>query len=286
MDILFASAVGVTQDCVRRRFRSASCHACADVCPARAFSMTDGQISVDDSLCIECGDCLFVCPADAISGVSPQKRYQHDDALVGPFSHKAPTVNELLLWHAQRGVRSISLEAEGFTAWMVALAGLNLALRGFGEQTWTFRPALKKEIDAARRTLIHVPRDAVNARAVLPGLRQLRAAFPDFSEWHLTIDPEKCVLCGACWRSCTEKALSFEAGILAIEPGRCTGCGGCESVCHHQAVTLTPDKGAARRSERAAYASTCKECSRPFWTFNREDARCYLCQHHHYGMRR
>ncbi|RAU37354.1 4Fe-4S dicluster domain-containing protein [Enterobacter sp. RIT418] len=286
MEILFAQAVDVTQNCVRRRFRSASCHACADVCPARAFSMTDGKISVDASLCIECGDCLFVCPTDAISGISPQKRYLHDDALVGPFSPIAPTVNELLLWHVQRGVRSISLDAERFTAWMVALAGLNLALREYGEPVWTFRPVQQKEISVTRRTLMHVPREEVNACAVLPGMRQLRQAFIHFSEYDPDIDPGKCVLCGACWRSCTEGALSFEEGRLAIEPGRCTGCGGCESVCHHQAVKLAPYKGEAQRRVMKAHASTCKECSRSFWTFSREEARCYLCKPHHHGMRR
>ncbi len=55
-------AVDVTQACVRRRFRF-SRRACADVFrPAQAFSLAQGQVSIDTTRCIACGDCLFVCP--------------------------------------------------------------------------------------------------------------------------------------------------------------------------------------------------------------------------------
>lgn len=63
-------AVDVTQACVRRRFRFSSCRACADVCPAQAFSLAQGQVSIDTTRCIACGDCLFVCPVDAITGIN------------------------------------------------------------------------------------------------------------------------------------------------------------------------------------------------------------------------
>ena len=70
--LTFAPAMDVTHACVRRRFRHSSCLACADVCPVQAF--TDTGVSVDDSRCIECGDCLFVCPL-VITGITPRKRF-------------------------------------------------------------------------------------------------------------------------------------------------------------------------------------------------------------------
>ncbi|VUC76094.1 polyferredoxin [Salmonella enterica] len=76
-------AVDVTQACVRRRFRFSSCRACADVCPAQAFSLAQGQVSIDTTRCIACGDCLFVCPVDAIIGIKPVKRFVQGDTLVG-----------------------------------------------------------------------------------------------------------------------------------------------------------------------------------------------------------
>ncbi len=105
-------AVDVTQACVRRRFRFSSCRACADVCPAQAFSLAQGQVSIDTTRCIACGDCLFVCPVDAITGIKPVKRFVQGDTLVGPFSLQAPTVDELLLWHSQYGIRFIDIAVE------------------------------------------------------------------------------------------------------------------------------------------------------------------------------
>lgn len=116
-------AVDVTQACVRRRFRFSSCRACADVCPAQAFSLAQGQASIDTTRCIACGDCLFVCPVDAITGIKPVKRFVQGDTLVGPFSLQAPTVDELLLWHSQYGIRFIDIAVERSAQWLMALAG-------------------------------------------------------------------------------------------------------------------------------------------------------------------
>lgn len=154
-------AVDVTQACVRRRFRFSSCRACADVCPAQAFSLAQGQVSIDTTRCIACGDCLFVCPVDAITGIKPVKRFVQGDTLVGPFSLQAPTVDELLLWHSQYGIRFIDIAVERSAQWLMALAGLNLALRRYGEPGWSFKHVVGAEINASRRTLFHVPRDAI-----------------------------------------------------------------------------------------------------------------------------
>lgn len=82
------------------------------------------------------------------------------DTLVGPFSLQAPTVDELLLWHSQYGIRFIDIAVERSAQWLMALAGLNLALRRYGEPGWSFKHVVGAEINASRRTLFHVPRDA------------------------------------------------------------------------------------------------------------------------------
>lgn len=139
-------AVDVTQACVRRRFRFSSCRACADVCPAQAFSLAQGQVSIDTTRCIACGDCLFVCPVDAIIGIKPVKRFVQGDTLVGPFSLQAPTVDELLLWHSQYGIRFIDIAVERSAQWLMALAGLNLALRRYGETGWSFKHVVARRL--------------------------------------------------------------------------------------------------------------------------------------------
>lgn len=143
-------AIDVTQACVRRRFRFSSCRACADVCPAQTFSLAQGQVSIDTTRCIACGNCLFVCPVDAITGIKPVKRFVQGDTLVGPFSLQAPTVDELLLWHSQYGIRFIDIAVERSAQWLMALAGLNLALRRYGEPCWSFKHVDDAEINASR----------------------------------------------------------------------------------------------------------------------------------------
>lgn len=101
---------------------------------------------------------------------------------MGPFSLQAPTVDELLLWHSQYGIRFIDIAVERSAQWLMALAGLNLALRRYGETGWSFKHVVGAEINASRRTLFHVPRDAITPCAVEPGKRRLRQAFSAFSE--------------------------------------------------------------------------------------------------------
>ena len=283
--LTFVPAMDVTHACVRHRFRHASCCACADVCPAQAFSFTETGVSVDENRCIECGDCLFVCPSGAITGIAPRKRFLRGDTLVGPFTERAPGVNELLLWHAQRQVRFISIDAEQYPDWLLALARLNLALRRRGEAEWGFKLIPIGEVNIARRALMHVPREDVKACRVSPGPRELRRAFSTFSESDIALDINKCVLCGACWRSCPENAIRFENAALVVETGRCTGCGGCEAVCQHEAINVAETDGPAKNVATPAYKAVCLTCQRQFWSFTPDEKQCPLCLRHQHGMR-
>lgn len=56
----------------------------------RRFFFTEMGISVDEQRCIGCGDCLFVCPTEAITDITPRKRFLRGDTLVGPFTEHAP----------------------------------------------------------------------------------------------------------------------------------------------------------------------------------------------------
>ncbi|EKS6323873.1 4Fe-4S binding protein, partial [Enterobacter hormaechei] len=141
------------------------------------------------------------------------------------------------------------------------------------------------EVNTARRVLMHVPREDVQACSVVPGQRELRRAFSAFSEAEITLDTESCVLCGACWRSCTENAIRFENAELVVETGRCTGCGGCEAVCQHAAINVTQTEGTAKSVTIPAYEAVCLTCHRHFWSFTSDEKQCPLCFHHQHGMR-
>ena len=43
-----------------------SCAACEGECPKRAISMIDDIANIDQDKCEECGDCIDICPTEAI----------------------------------------------------------------------------------------------------------------------------------------------------------------------------------------------------------------------------
>lgn len=44
-----------------------ACGQCVEVCPANALSLVEGKIVRDMKLCTSCSDCLFTCPTEALS---------------------------------------------------------------------------------------------------------------------------------------------------------------------------------------------------------------------------
>lgn len=58
---------GVRQGCVQ-------CELCVRCCAEGAITLEDGQPVIDSERCIDCGDCISVCPKDAI--VTAQKGYK------------------------------------------------------------------------------------------------------------------------------------------------------------------------------------------------------------------
>lgn len=283
--LTFDPAMEVTQECVRRRFRFASCQACADVCPAQALTSSQMGILTDATRCIQCGNCLFVCPTNAIAGVTPNTRHYCGDTLVGPFSSYAPTVNELLIWHREYGIRFIAIALEQYESWALSIARLNLVLKQCGEPIWRVKSPEAKAINIARRSLFHVPQANVETATARPGLRYLRQLFGEQSEITPTIDSSLCVMCSACWRACPEKAIRFENGEIILESARCTGCGSCEAVCQHRSMTLDKTRSAAQIKRITANARECLSCHREFWAFDAQASHCSLCQNHLYGMR-
>lgn len=282
---MLSGGVAVGERCVRRHFRYATCNACVGSCPTQAFSLVEGRPVVDDERCVMCAACLFVCPTEAISGANPEQRHFRRDQLVAPFSVIAPTVEELLFWHVEHAIRAVAMDPLNHPEWMLAIARLNIRLRQYGQPEWAFVPAAGSDINTSRRAMFHVRREKTDAASVQPGLRRWRHLLPEISDTHPEIDAQKCVLCGACWRACMQKAITFEEGALSVDDSRCTGCGSCVAVCLHQAVSLEyhPHQCATRRM--MASGGTCISCQKRFWSLKEDEKVCMLCRHHQYGMR-
>ncbi|MDR2681793.1 MAG: 4Fe-4S binding protein [Holosporaceae bacterium] len=42
------------------------CYSCKEICPVGAISEKDGVMTIDKSICLECGCCAASCPLKAI----------------------------------------------------------------------------------------------------------------------------------------------------------------------------------------------------------------------------
>lgn len=276
---------GAGDACVRKRFLQQTCQACAHACPVQAISVSGNAVFVDSDTCVRCGNCLFVCPVDALENLQPALRHYREERLVAPFSSPPPLKEELLMWHVQYGIRAVELDMDEHPAWALAVAALNVQLAQLNAPRWQILPPAPKTVNVLRRRLLRAKETAVASARVEPSHHLRRAAFATISEYRLTLDKTLCIACGACERVCGEKAITFNDDTLTLLPARCTGCRNCAVVCPVKALTVEAHSEAARTAQFHYAQKTCTDCQREFLTFNPGDKRCPLCQHHQHGMR-
>ena len=87
----------------------------------------------------------------------------------------------------------------------------------------------------------YVPQIITEAKAVAQEIHTLLAPQTlDVETSHAVVDPDKCVLCLTCIRSCPHKAMSIDhsANAAASAPEACRKCGICAGECPAKAITL------------------------------------------------
>lgn len=276
---------GVGERCLRQQLPRHGCQACMAVCPVQAITATHGIPTINELDCLQCGRCLFVCPADALQNIRPETRRFTASTLVAPFSTLEPSVDELLMWHQQHGIRAVEMDMETFPGWVRAVAALNIRLRELNAPVWQILPPQQKAINAARRHFIKASERDVQSATARTGRRARRQAFAAISEYQLSLDRAQCTVCGACARICEQKAMRLSEGALTFSSSTCTGCNSCAVVCPVDAIRIDKQVGENRERRFSWRQKTCRCCQRKFYTFNPETDRCARCQRHKYGMR-
>lgn len=273
----------VGESCLRHQFPRSECRACVEACPAEALTITDNRVTLNDEQCLRCGHCLFACPVDAFSGLTPPRRHVREQRLIAPFTLLSPTLHELLLWHTRYQIRGVEIDLDEHPQWGLAIAALNLTLRELEESDWQIFPPQPATLNRGRRRLLTVRHDPHSHIAV--EVEPLSSAFPGFRMFTPSLDTERCIACGACSRVCTPKALSLEEDRFRLTLQACHGCGACQAVCPVNAITVASETGKAVSVEYPLHPRHCQACSRPFLSWHPQATECPICRQHHHGMR-
>lgn len=275
------SAVG--ESCVHHQFRRASCRACVRACPVEALAITPQRVSLAADKCLGCGNCLYVCPTGALENLLPPQRYFRDHRLISPLSVTPPTLNELLLWHAQYHIRGVEMALDEHPRWGMAIAALNLTLQKLDEPRWQIFPSSEAVINTSRRRLLSVRSDPKTTATVQPA--PLAAAFPGFTTFTPRLDPARCILCGACSRVCRQQALIQKEDAFHIHSQVCNGCEACHAVCPTDAINVVCAVVKAGEISYPLQQARCQSCQRGFSSWDEDTLQCPICRQHHYGMR-
>ena len=275
-----AAPPDIGQHCVHQQVRGQRCRACLEVCPTGAI---DADFNLNDENCMRCGRCLFVCPTDALVNLAPPQRSWRGATLTAPLSAIAASLEELLLWHATRGIRAIELATADSAEWHATIAQLNATLLNLNQPIWRVvspSPALENH---HRRRWLGLQHGQHQVGSVKPGRRALRDALPAAQPFTIRLLKEDCYLCGACTRVCPEQALQLEATHFTLDHARCTACGNCHAVCFTGAIDCV--SGQREVEPLAVTQQRCTSCHHPFNSWSSQQTQCAVCQRHAFGMR-
>jgi NAD-dependent dihydropyrimidine dehydrogenase PreA subunit len=264
--------------CLHQQLRSSSCEACRSACPFDAIAPEKGRMVIDADKCSACGNCLFVCPTSALENLPAAKRRFHLDTLVAPLSALPPTVQELLAWHSERGIRRVEIDPDAAPGWLLAVATLNLRLKQLGEPGWSIALPQETPVNAGRRRWLQVNQNGSDTARVSP------VPYRKLNGYAVALDQSRCYLCGACARICPTGAIDINDEAMTLQHERCVGCRACTDLCLPQALRLqqAPTQSATLYPLEARRCATCRQ---PFLTWPEGKDQCPLCQRHAYGMR-
>ena len=275
----------ILSSCTRHRSHHSNCSECVDACEKHAISITNGKPVIDDSKCVQCGDCMAACPVQAVAGILPNRKIKQNRLIISDRSF--PTTTELLIFH-KKGIRSIIFEDESLIQeWKQRIEQVNQMLMELGESPYLISTdSVEDEEMCSRREFFSFWKKESQSlmKQMTPAkwrfnhnALNLRQYYTDFHFTDITVDIDKCTLCTVCVRICDQKCFDVQEEHFTLSMQECTSCGLCADVCPEKAIRMEGKIIQKKEINLFIYEKKCQACHNSFKTVREHDGFCITC---------
>jgi ferredoxin len=229
---------------------------------------------------------MAACPVQAIAGILPQRNIIENQLVVSEQS--IPTAKELLILH-KKGINSIACEEEtSFPLWKDAVEEANTCLIKLGESPFSIAAvkSVKQEKHYSRREIFSLWKKESKSflQEFTPAKWRfnhknfdLTQYYPDYQFTIISLNNEKCTLCGVCQRMCEKKCFDIQKDHFLISMRGCSACQLCVDTCPEKAIKIEDKIVKMEEALFSVYEKVCSECNHPFQTLCRQDDECVTC---------
>lgn len=272
--------------CTRHQSPRSTCKKCSDSCEEEAVTFVKNKPVISREKCTECGNCISVCPVQAVAGIFPKRTVVDNKLLVD--SEQTPTAKELLVLH-KKGVEGlISEDTATIELWKPVIDKANAMLQRMDKEpfTITIRKLAAAEEMYSRRELLSLWKKEGKSimKQVAPAKWRfnhqqldLSKYYPEYQFTFISIDPNKCILCKACEFLCEKKCLHIGEEGFSVTAQSCSACQLCVDVCAEKAITIEEQISTAQEIHYPLYKKTCRVCHQSFDTLREHDEKCVMC---------
>ncbi|MCM3691866.1 4Fe-4S binding protein [Neobacillus niacini] len=277
----------ISDSCVRSKSPWSTCNQCVKCCHVEAITLGNHLPIIDAEKCVECGNCMAVCPIQAVEGIFPKRTIVRNQLVAGEAF--VPTVNELLVFHA-KGITSILFHSKVLQeTWKHHVQETNRILVQLGKSpllTQIGISPIEKNESVSRRDLFSLwgKEGKSLIKQVTPAQWRFNHAnldvaryYPDYQFFDIVVEQEKCTLCRACEALCPKKCYTIGDDSFEVSAHSCSDCKLCVDVCPEKAITIRPHVSKAVSKKHEMYSNTCVVCKDSFQTLSKLDNKCPIC---------